>query len=110
MNKELERSNNPFVRFVHWFVVQKVRLERGKSYISALQNIALLLILFQGYGIPVNLQIVFALAAIVVLWVVGYLDETRVQGWQHENEYVTKLNPVVMRIDKNTSKPEAVVA
>lgn len=93
-------------KFVHWFVEQKVRLERGKSYISALQNVALFLILFQGWGVPFNLQLILALIVMLVLWFIGYMDEKHIHGWQHENEYTTKLNPVMVRIEENTKKVE----
>lgn len=96
--------NKYIIGFTHWFVVQKVRLERGKSYISALQNVALFLILFQGWGIPFNFQLILAIIVMVVLWFVGFMDENYIHGWQHENEYTTKLNPVMVRIDENTKK------
>lgn len=89
---------------VHWLVEQKMRLERGKSWVAFLQNLALMLLLFQSWGFSRDLQILLTIVTTVGLWTVGYLDQTRLFGWQHENEYATNLNPVMVRIDGNTKK------
>jgi hypothetical protein len=91
-----------FKKTVHWLVVQKLRFERGKSWVAVFQNMALFLLLFQGWGFDIKTQLIFGFATLIILWGVGYLDETRLFGWQKENEYISALNPTIVRIDQNT--------
>lgn len=91
-------------RGAKWAVVQKLRFERGKTYASAAQNLAALLILFQLWGLAPVLQAVLGLGALLGLWLIGYADEKKIKAWQFENEYAAGLNPMLRRIDGNTKK------
>ena len=91
---------------ISWAMKQKVLLERGKSIVAVLQNLALMLLLFQSWGVPKDLQITLGFLGILALWIIGWLDVNVFQAFQTEQDIVANLNPLLTRIDKNTKKDE----
>lgn len=94
-------------RFIKGYNLFKIREGRGSGYIDMIWNylrkgvdISFMAWFVFNYRIPPTDLIKFAIGYVIVSYILGYFDHTRVNVMQNEAEISTMINPYYVRLEK----------
>lgn len=85
----------------------KIRIERGKSWINFLKDLALIAVALKIFNIELEMALFLIPLAAVIIYFIGYLDEKKLI-WKLEAEYMTReVNPYFKKLEETiNSKKE----
>ena len=79
----------------------KIRFDRGRMWYSILNSVitALLVTIFTG-EMSIYIKVMFAVLAIVVIYIIGYVDD-KLKLFEREQTEIFKRNPYMEKLTKD---------